>query len=248
MPESTQVTNSEDISFHPENFFNQQWKIYEKMLNNNYLGHREIYSVLHSFLVSYFQTPFKMLEFGCGDASFTAHSLLNTRISNYQGINLSAPALEIAKQNLAAIQCNVTLTKGDFSQLILELPQGEYSKFDVILISFALHHLSLAQKDCFIGQLNNLLAPGGVFILIDVICQEEEDRETYIRRYLDNVYKSWSLLTPLEHSMVEKHISTSDFPETQQTLDKISQKYNFARFECLYQDPLNSTQLLCFYL
>jgi len=124
MPESTQVTNSENISFHPENFFNQQWKLYEKVLNNNYMGHREIYSVLHSFLVSYFQTPFKMLEFGSGDASFTAHSLLNTRISNYQGIDLSAPALEIAKQNLAAIQCNVTLTKGDFSQLILELPQG----------------------------------------------------------------------------------------------------------------------------
>ena len=53
------------------------------------MGHREIYGVLHELLVSYFQKPFKMLDLGCGDASFTAQVLLDTNIVSYQGVDLS---------------------------------------------------------------------------------------------------------------------------------------------------------------
>ncbi|GAX43105.1 hypothetical protein NIES4075_41170 [Tolypothrix sp. NIES-4075] len=73
------------------------------------------------------------------------------------------------------------------------------------------------------SQLKSLLAPGGIFILIDVV-REEEDRESCLKHYLEGVQKYWSLLTPQEYSMVENHISSSDFPETQQTLQEISQK------------------------
>jgi hypothetical protein len=47
--------------------------------------------------------------------------------------------------------------------------------------------------------------------------------------------------------MVEEHILASDFPETLQTLQEIFQKSGFTRFERLYLDPLNTTQLLCFF-
>lgn len=211
------------------------------------MGHREIYSVLHELLVSYFQKPFKMLELGCGDASFTAQALLNTFVMSYKGIDLSKPALEIATSNMALIKCSKTFTEGDFSELVPELVKNRQDSFDAILISFALHHLSLEQKDCIIGQLLSLLATGGVFILIDVVRKQEEDREAYIRRYLEGVHKNWFLLTPQEYSMVENHIGSSDFPETQETLYKIAQKHNFNRVECLYCDPLDTTQLLCFY-
>src|SRR5579883_495647 len=181
------IKNSEQESNQKTEFFRKQWKIYQKVLNNNYMGHREIYRTLHELLVSYFQRPFKMLDLGCGDASFTSLALLNTNIASYHGVDLSIPALEIAKENLAKIQCNITLTQGDFSDSDSFLASYPQNKVDVILISFALHHLHLEQKYYFIDQLQNCLVSGGILILIDIIRQHEEDRATYIRRYLDGV-------------------------------------------------------------
>jgi ubiquinone/menaquinone biosynthesis C-methylase UbiE len=238
---------TENQSFQSQEFFNEQWKVYQKILDNNYMGHHEIYSVLEKFLLSYFQQPLKMLDLGCGDASFSAQALLNSTITSYQGIDLSIPALEIAKDNMGKIQCDTTFTQGNFSELIPELMLTQRHSFDAILCSFALHHLSLEEKDLIISQIKELLTFNGVFILIDVFRQAAEDRETYLRRYLQSVRQDWSLLTSQEYLLLENHISTSDFPETQQTFHAISQKYNFSRFECLCDNVNNATQILCFY-
>ncbi len=239
--------DSENISSRSYEFFNNQWIIYQKVLNSNCMGHREIYHVLHQLLLSYFQKPFKMLELGCGDASFTSQALLNTLVESYKGIDLSKVALEIADSNMAEIKCSKSFIEGDFSQLPAELFNNQQDSFDVVLISFALHHLLLEQKDSVIGQLSNLLNSSGVFILIDVCRKQEEDRKTYITRYLEDVEYNWSVLSPEEYSMVANHIWSNDFPETQETLYKIAQKHNFNRVECLYCDPLDTTRLLCFY-
>ncbi|BAZ15794.1 type 12 methyltransferase [Calothrix sp. NIES-4071] len=247
MPDIKQIESNEYEAFHSKKFFNEQWKIYQKLLDNNYIRHQEMYSILHELLVSYFQKPFKMLDLGCGDASLTVDALLNTNIVFYQGIDLSVPALEIAKKNMARIQCHTTFTKGDFSQSISEFALEGHNKFDAILMSFALHHLHLDEKCYLIEQLQNLLLPNGVLILIDIVRKQEEDRETYIQRYLDIIQKDWLSITPEEYSIMANHISSNDFPETQHTFQEISQKYGFALFECLYRDSLDITQMLCMY-
>ncbi|MEA5619086.1 class I SAM-dependent methyltransferase [Cronbergia sp. UHCC 0137] len=247
MSDTIKLDINEDQSFAPEQFFNQQWKLYQKVLNNNYMGHQEIYNILHELLVNHFPKPFKMLDLGCGDASFTSQALLNTNIVSYLGIDLSVTALEIAKQNMAIMDCETNFIPADFSESVSELAQNQQNKFDAILISFALHHLQLEQKDSFIANLKNLLTSNGIFILIDIVRQETEERESYINRYLEGVQEYWSLLSPEEYWMVENHISSSDFPETQQTLQQISDKYGFSKLECLYSDRTDTTKLLCFY-
>jgi 2-polyprenyl-3-methyl-5-hydroxy-6-metoxy-1,4-benzoquinol methylase len=134
---------TEEELFRSKEFFNQQWNIYQKVLNNNYMGHREIYSILHELLVNYFQQPFTMLELGCGDASFTNQVLLNTCINYYKGIDLSASALEIAKQNMTIVPCNATFTQGDFCEQVTELAQSQQEKFNVI---FLLSTISISSK------------------------------------------------------------------------------------------------------
>ncbi len=228
-------------------FFNDQWQLYQKVLKNNYMGHKEIYEVLHNFLVNHFQKPFSLLDLGCGDASFTTQALLNTSISSYKGIDLSEAALEIARCNLELIPCEKTFIKGDISTDVNQLVNKQDYSFDAVMISFALHHLSLEEKDSVISQISHLLKSNGMLIIIDVIRLEEEERETYIKRYLNHVRKDWSLISSQEYSMIENHISTCDFPETQNTLSEIARKHNFNRVECLYQDSLDTTQLLCFY-
>ncbi|MEH1790291.1 MAG: class I SAM-dependent methyltransferase [Nostoc sp.] len=250
MSGNRQLQTTEEESLRPQELFNEQWKVYQKLLNENFMKHRDIYDILHNFLVNYFPQAFKMLDFGCGDASFTAQALLNTNIAAYKGVDLSTQALEIAKENMTIIPCESTFIQGDFSQLDSELisPHIQEDKFDVILISFALHHFQLEQKEDFISQLKHLLKAGGVFILIDVFRREEEDRETYLTRYRDNLAKYCSTLTVQDYSMIENHISSCDFPETQQTLYEISQKQGFNKFECLYHDDnFDASRLLCIY-
>ena len=58
---------SQDEGFSAKEFFNRQWELYQKVLNNNYVGHQEIYDVLHKLLAQW-SKPFTMLDLGCGDA------------------------------------------------------------------------------------------------------------------------------------------------------------------------------------
>ena len=239
--------NSEIISPCSNEFFNNQWIVYQKILKGNYMGHREIYDVLHQLLINYFQKPFKILELGCGDASFSSQALSNTLVESYKGVDLSQTALEIATSNMAQIQCSQSFIEGDFSKVVSELVKNQQGSFDAILISFALHHLLLEQKDSIIGDFSNLLTADGVFILIDVCRKQEEDRGSYITRYLEDIEQNWSLISPKEYLLLADHIRLNDFPESQETLHEIAQKHNFNRFECLYRDRLDTTQLLCFY-
>jgi ubiquinone/menaquinone biosynthesis C-methylase UbiE len=247
MAELSHHESRKKLSDSNNEFFNEQWCLYQKVLSNNYMGHREIYDILHEFLLSYYKKPFKMLDLGCGDASFAAQALLNTTMNFYCGIDLSEPALEIARDNMAKLKSAKLFIQGDFLELIFQLGQNPENSFDAIFSSFALHHLSLEQKDYLMGQLPRLLKTDGVFLLIDVVRSSEETREDYIRRYLENVRQDWSLLTPQEFLRVEEHISSSDFPETQEILYSLAKKHGFSRVDCLYRDPLDTTQLLCFY-
>ena len=89
-------------------FFDNQWSIYQKILNNNYMSHRECYDRLHRFLIDHFRKPYSLLDLGCGDASFTARSLSHTLIASYIGIDLSEAALEIAQNNMSDLPCQKT--------------------------------------------------------------------------------------------------------------------------------------------
>ncbi|MBW4636573.1 MAG: class I SAM-dependent methyltransferase [Iphinoe sp. HA4291-MV1] len=97
MVDINKLETSREPFDYPNEFFNTQWKLYQKILSNNYMKHREIYGVLHKFLVSYFQKPFSLLDLGCGDASFAVQALLNTTITFYTGIDLSKSDLETGR-------------------------------------------------------------------------------------------------------------------------------------------------------
>jgi ubiquinone/menaquinone biosynthesis C-methylase UbiE len=238
---------SQEMFASVNNFFNERGDVYQKVLTNNYMKHREIYDLLHKFFVNYFHKPFKMLDLGCGDARFVAQSLLNTNIASYQGIDLAEASLEIACNNMACIPGEKTFSHGDIVSVVSQLEPSQPNSFDIILASFSLHHLNIEQKNRIIGQILQLLKANGVFILVDAVRREGENRETYIKRYLDNVNRDWQLLSKQEILMVETHISNNDFPETRETLDSIARKHGFLRVECLYRDPLDTSQLLCFY-
>jgi len=234
-------------SSYSNELFNEQWQLYQKVLFNSYMRHQEIYGILHEWLIKNFQKPFSMLELGCGDASFTAMALSNTTIAFYKGIDLSETALLIAQSNMEPLPCSTSFAQRELSEFVSELVQNQQEYFTVILSSFVLHHLSFEQKDLVMGKLSHLLKNNGIFLLIDLFRSENENREDYIKRYLQGVRQDWSQLTPQEYSHVEEHIRKSDFPETQENFYSLATKHGFTRKECLYHNSLDTTQMLCFY-
>ena len=83
--------------------------------------------------------------------------------------------------------------------------------------------------------------------MIDLVSQDRESRETYIKRYLKNVTQQWSQLTIEERILISTHMLESDYPETQKTLESLSVNNGFKNMKCLYQHADN-TQLCCFYI
>jgi SAM-dependent methyltransferase len=231
-------------------FFDQQWQVYNKILHENYMEHREIYGIFDDFITHNYHQPFNMLDLGCGDASFSAPTLLKTPVRSYWGIDLSETALHIARGHLEQVSGEKVLIQGNLLEEVLRLtqnPREEDDKFDIILASFSVHHLSLEQKENLIACLPTLLKKTGVFILIDVIRLPGQDRETYLQRYLNHVRQYWSSFTDQDFLSFKEHICFQDFPETEETLYNLAEKYQFAPVKCLYQDSLNTSRFLCWY-
>ena len=132
-----------ELPDNPAGFFQDGWPVYRKIVDNNYMFHREIYGDITSFIGQRFQQrPISVLEMGCGDASQTAEALRNCRVSSYQGCDLSEVALGLAGQNLLPLSCPVNLV---CTHMLEGLSQVD-EPFDVVFSSFALHHLGQYEK------------------------------------------------------------------------------------------------------
>lgn len=97
--------------------FQKEWSTYRKMVDNNYLYHAEACHWLHGILAER-SSPFHMLDIACGDAGTTVKALEGTSIAKYTGMDLSLPALEIARNNLHVPNCPVELLHAEFSQVL----------------------------------------------------------------------------------------------------------------------------------
>lgn len=230
------------------NFFDKKWQLYQKVVQNNYMEHQEVYGVLHDFLNRFFQKPFKLLDLGCGDASWSVKGLSGTPIEFYLGFDQSEVALEIAKKNVSVLNCESQFFQGNLTQFETEFyPYNGDKKYDAVMAAFSLHHLSPEQKEMLLVQIFNVLNKDGVLILIDVFRKASESRDYYLERYLGRVKQNWSLLTSEEYHLVEEHISSSDFPETEETLKTMAENQGFIKCDRLYQDRIETNHLLVFY-
>jgi methylase of polypeptide subunit release factors len=87
------------------------WEVYQKVIQYNYMEHIEITEIICKHLISHHYSHCSFLDLGCGDASFSARLVSNLEPISYTGIDLSSPALELARNNLSTLGCNITLAK-----------------------------------------------------------------------------------------------------------------------------------------
>ncbi len=212
--------------------FNESWGIYQKIIHNNYMFHREISDAVRSFAVEYFgEKPISLMDLGCGDASQTLAAFACCKMQFYQGYDVSSVALELAEHNLNAAGIPHMLENTD---MLGAAAAAEHS-FDVIFSSFSMHHLGLQQKQALLKNVRTALKPDGVLILIDLALAPDEDRQSYLKNYLGYAEAYWLKMTADENIAVRNHAAGHDFPEKLDTYSRLAQQAGFTSLRHLCQ-------------
>jgi len=115
-----------------------------------------------------------VLDVGFGTGTLAAK--LYAQGVNISGQDFSARMLEIAREKMP----QASLYQGDFTKGLL--PELTHRRYDAIIATYSLHHLTDAEKPGFLRGLLKLLNPGGKLYIGDVAFESraalEECRQT----------------------------------------------------------------------
>jgi ubiquinone/menaquinone biosynthesis C-methylase UbiE len=221
--------------------FQQEWQTYRKMVENNFLFHREAYGRLHTLLREEVARPFRFLDIACGDASASSGALRGTQVSHYHGIDFSAAALELAARALKDLDCEVTLEQGDF----LELVPGRTASADIVWIGLSLHHLLGPAKLAFMREIRKVLTADGMFLIFENTSRDDEDRDAWLRRW-DLQKPVWTAYTEAEWTAMAAHVHAADFPEAATRWHVLGKEAGFREVRELYATPSDLFRMYCF--
>jgi ubiquinone/menaquinone biosynthesis C-methylase UbiE len=194
----------------PIYIFRKTWATYQKVISNNLMFHREILTAVSKLLESR-QEPLNILDLGCGDSTHIGKILNPGQVAEYCGCDLSPYALDVARKNLEPFGARVNLLCRDMIAVLREAPENH---FDVVYSGYALHHLSIEEKQTFFTECRRTLRENGYVILVDVMLEEGQTRPAYLDSYNGAVATLWEALTHHERDQVQEHIRNCDFPET----------------------------------
>ncbi|MBL8906950.1 MAG: class I SAM-dependent methyltransferase [Rhizobiales bacterium] len=233
-----QFAGSAPVDAHAMEQFQKQWASYQKLVDNDYVSHREVGDLLSRALNERFAEPFAILDIACGDASLMKRVLPETKVSHYHGIDLAEPALELAARNLEELGFAVDLDRRDFVAAMNDRPEPA----DVSWCSLSIHHLVIDDK---IRLLRAIRAATNNFVMIyEPTRREGEDRPAFLDRFCAVNRPLWKELTTEEWNQIESHVRTSDLPETRSGWIDAGRQAGYSGSRVIYTDP---TDMFCLY-
>lgn len=241
MPDTLQATPAQRASdAKAMEMFAHQWQLYRKILDHDYLGNDGAYAALQRFLADEIARPFHLLDLACGDAKGIAQTLSGLPISSYRGIDLATPALELARSNLKALPCPVTLEQADFSDAVRSVREP----LDIVWISLSLHHLETPAKLQLMREIFGAMAPEGAFLIYEPARADGEGRPAYMDKFERIAHADWTALNPTELAEALEHVRTCDLPETITGWKTLGREAGFSRIFELYRSPDNLFRLV----
>ncbi len=209
----------------PELLF-EEWRAYRKLLTHDYMAHTYFFRALESEWCDRFRGGISILDLGCGDASPVGRLLQKLDVKLYHGVDEAESVLAKADANLASLDVPYALYAGNLEAL----PHGLAAGYDVILASYALHHLSTKEKkQTALKCCHPLLSPTGVLAIIDVFLHEGESREIYLDRWEQHANTAFSALTTSELKLLVDHVRLRDYPESFSTYQGIGEAAGYPR-------------------
>lgn len=222
--------------------FSRSWQTYRKVLDNNYMFHREVYDCLRRVIQARAPTPYRFLDIACGDSSASARALVGTAIGYYYGIDLSGQALAIANEELSVLSCPVRLDQSDFA-----IALSDWSKpVDVVWIGQSLHHLQTPEKQQLMRNVRRVLSREGVFLIWEPTLLDGENQEGWISRFESGSRPLWSNLVDEEWNAMLSHVRASDHAETSDRWHQLGIEAGFRNAAEIYMSPNRLARVYCF--
>jgi len=201
------------------------WFYYDQVLDHNYMFHEDIFGHLEGFLDARFgERPFSVLDLGCGSARHMAPALKGKPVSSYLGFDLSEKAAELARINLQQIDGRVEIREGELLDGLIR----SAGPFDLIISSFALHHLDAERKRSFFENARSRVSDRGLVLVIDVMRDDDETLEVYLDRYCAWLEENWPAVTPEGRAAISEHIRSCDFPASRAEFRSMAADAGFA--------------------
>lgn len=208
----------------PTQIFIRNWEIYQKIIHENYMKHKELAAHSQAYLTQLsLQQPIKLLDIGCGDAHQISKQLKDLNVYSYTGYDLSAQAIQFAQENVEDLNAVIDFQVGYMENLI----KKDQNRYTVVYSSFAIHHLTDEMKLDFIHNCYNKLDAGGLFILIDIKRLPAQTIEAYKKSYADWIHDEWHSLSTDEKDAIIDHLTTCDIPVEASTYIKYAENTGF---------------------
>jgi cyclopropane fatty-acyl-phospholipid synthase-like methyltransferase len=215
-----------------QELFAKHLATYQKVVEANYMAHREVYGLLHNVLLNEAREGFVFADFGCGTAVGSAKALAGTSVAGYIGLDISQSSLDAAKSVLTSLSCSVELRCENFAEAI-----GDWSApVDVIWIGQSLHHLHTDEKRSFMRKVRALLPLEGLFLIWEPTCLEGEDRYGWMDRFR-KLLPQWPLVSDEEFDAFDSHHRASDYAETASAWKGMAREAGFDDVEELLTVP-----------
>jgi SAM-dependent methyltransferase len=212
-----------------QELFAEGLAIYQKVVGENLMSHREVYETLRDVLLREARKQFVFLDIACGAATASADALIGTDIGRYIGIDISRPSLEVAREVLKVLDCPVELRCQDFVEALNQWSDP----VDVIWIGMSLHHLLADEKLATMRRIGEVLPPHGLFLIWEPTRLESEDRAEWMDRF-SSLRSAWSSVSDDEFTAFDVHNRASDYPETAAEWARLGRSAGFARADELY--------------
>lgn len=226
-----------------------QWHIYRSIVDANWMAHREIFDAVRRWVMLRYPGPFTLLDLGCGDAGFIKGVFDGTALWAYTGIDASPTAVAKAREELAGARFHVQLREADMLAYLREetAPLGRDRKRDVILASYAVHHLPVREKWEFFRLAHEHLPPRGSLLVADIFRRDGEPRAAYLECYVDMMRRHWHGMSPEGLASTIEHVTQRDFPEAAGMLHEMALAAGFGREpQELFRDATGFHRLMAF--
>ena len=188
----------------------EQWAMYDAVIQADYMKHAELVATLADWARKQAKA-LRVVDLGCGDAWLATHAFRNANVESYHGVDVSDSAVERARDNTAIWLGRAAVVAGNLAEFLHSQPDGSAN---VVLASYSIHHFSSDAKIALIADCRRILSPGGTFLWIDAVRDDDESRDDYITRLTNVMQHDWTKLTDDQRTRACTHVRESDFPET----------------------------------
>jgi len=200
---------------------------------------RRMIEIMRSFYVYFISAGEKqnVLDLGCGDGILTCNLLEIDSSISATLIDPSEDMLRKAKERLRESD-NIHYIRVSFQDLMRDAVLQE--RFDFIISSLAIHHLTLEEKKSLFRIVHSHLHPGGYFMNIDVILAPASTLEEWYMKlwheWMDKKKAALGLEKDLFDDITKRYKALEENkPDTLEAQLNALKETGFSEVDCYYK-------------